>query len=41
MVTADELSARRLEIAESADLQKLLAGLMERARPVLEGSHQR
>lgn len=36
MVTADELAARRLEIAESPDLQALLAGLVERARPVLE-----
>ena len=36
MVTADELAARRLEIAGSADLKDLLAGLVARARPVLE-----
>ena len=36
MVTADELAARRLEIAGSADLKALLAGLVTRARPVLE-----
>ena len=36
MVTADELKARRLEIARSADLQKLLDRLIEQARPVLE-----
>ena len=36
MVTADELAARRIEIAGSDDLKRLLAGLVERARPVLE-----
>jgi heparinase II/III-like protein/cellulose/xylan binding protein with CBM9 domain len=36
VVTADELAARRVEIAGSADLQALLAGLVARARPVLE-----
>ena len=36
MVTAEELAARRQVIAESADLQALLAHLRERARPVIE-----
>jgi Heparinase II/III-like protein len=36
MVTADGLATRRLEIAGSDDLQAVLAGLVARARPVLE-----
>ena len=36
MVTADQITARRQVIAESSDLQALLAHLRERARPVIE-----
>jgi len=36
MVTAEDLAARRLAIAGSPDLQRLLARLAERAAPVLE-----
>jgi len=36
MVTADELAARRSDIAGSGDLSGLLAGLVARAGPVLE-----
>ena len=35
-MTADELAARRQEIATSPDLQRLLARLTERAQPVLD-----
>src|SRR3989440_2476368 len=36
MVTAEVLAARRQEIADSSDLQRLLAHLVARAAPVLE-----
>src|SRR2546423_8895821 len=36
MVTAEVLAARREEIADSSDLQRLLAHLVARAAPVLE-----
>jgi len=36
VVTADQITARRQVIAESSDLQALLAHLRERARPVIE-----
>src|SRR5205809_4940802 len=35
MVTAAQLAARREAMAASGDLQRLLAGLTERAQPVL------
>ena len=36
MVTAEQIAARRQVVAESPDLQALLAHLRERARPVIE-----